>query len=349
MSLFLKNQWQQWARQWGATHVPEKGWMHRTERVLGMRNGLLFRVHWGPDEDPGLHVLIRFPSVENVERLRDSLVGDSTLDALPAKGAPRRKMQMDSGKTQMVRWNARPEFLLGPTSLVWRRKYAFKAPKPAQIQAWVDALIESIVRSTPGFRGQCETCPAGQVQKFVVVDEQPMMMCTTCQQRLKIEGEMAERAYEMTEAQHLNGALLASGAAIVGGIVWAGVGALTHRVFAMAAIGIGALVAWAYRRGAGRVDAVGRVIGAVLTVSSVALGEVLYYSIWVAQQRPDIGFRLDTGWYAYMFTWAKSPGEEAMPMIFSLVGAWVAMKALEKPKLAAKLEEPSEPEMRKAA
>ena len=213
----------------------------------------------------------------------------------------------------------------------------------------MDALIKSIVRSTPGFRGQCETCPAGQVQKFVVVDEQPMMMCTTCQQRLKIEGEMAERAYEMTEAQHLNGALLASGAAIVGGIVWAGVGAFTHRVFAMAAIGIGALVAWAYRRGAGRVDAVGRVIGAVLTVSSVALGEVLYYSIWVAQQRPDIGFRLDTGWYAYMFTWAKSPGEEAMPMIFSLVGAWVAMKALEKPKLAAKLEEPSEPEMRKAA
>ena len=353
MSSLLKNHWQAWARDWGVTHLPEKGWVYRTERVLGMRKDLLFRVSWGRDEDPGLHVIVRFPQVPDVERLRAALVADTSLDTLPGKASARSKMQLDNGQKQVIRVSGRPDFLLGPTSLLWRRTFSLQTPKPAQAQAWVEALLESVARATPGFDGHCEFCYAGQAKQFVVVDELPMMMCSTCQQRLKSEGDMAEREYEMSEAHHVNGFLLALVACVVGAVVWAGLAALTQRIFAVVALGMGALVAWAYKSGAGRVDLAGRVIAAALTLMSVALGEVMLYAIWISQGSPELGFSLEAGWNAYLTTWARRPAEEIVPVFFSLVGAGVAIAALAKPKLAAKVEAagepPAEEEYRKAA
>ena len=353
MSSLLKSQWQAWAREWGLTHVPEKGWTYRTERVLGQRKDLLFLVHWGGDDDPGLHVLIRFPQAADVERIRATLIADSALDALPGKGSARDKMQLDNGQKQPVRIKGRPEFLVGPTALLWRRTFAFQVPKPAQVQAWVDALVESVARATPGFDGHCESCIAGQVRQFVVVDGIPTMMCNSCQQRLRSEGDMAERVYEMSEARHVRGLLLGTLACLVGALVWAGLATLTGRIFAVAAMGMGALVAWAYRTGAGRVDGVGRAIGVTLTVMSVAFGEVILYATWIAQHSPELGFKLASGWYVYVTKWARSPAEEVVPLIFSLVGAFVAVAALKKPKLVAKVEAaeapPGEVEYRKAA
>ena len=349
MALLLKNQWRMWAQEWGLTHVPEKGWAYRTERVLGARKGLLFRVLWGRDDDPGLHVCIRFPKAPDLERVRAALITDPTLDALPGKGAARRRMELDNVQKKLIRVGARPEFLLGPSQLVWRRKFAFRIPKAAEIQAWVDALVGALVRVTPVFDGRCEVCTTGQARQFVLVDELPKFMCTGCQERLKIEGDMAERAYEMSEARHLNGLMLACVTAVLGAIGWAAIGALTQRIFAIAAIGIGVFVAWAYRIGAGRVDVPGRVIGASLTLGSVILGEMLLYSFWISQAQPDLGFSLEAGWLTLLGTWSKSPGEEVLPMLFGILGAWVASKALQKPKLAAKVEVAADPEHRNAA
>lgn len=344
MSFLLKDQWRSWAAEWGLTHVPEKGWLRRTERVLGPRKDLLFRVSWGKDDDPGLNVTIRFPRTLDPQGLREALIANAALDVLPGKGAARRKMAVETGPKKTVRIGSRPEFLLNEDRLVWRRTFAFHVPKPAQIQAWVDALVEAIGRATPRFGGDCETCATGRVSGYVVVDEYPMMMCATCQQRLRTEGEMANRAYEMTEARHLNGAALGAIGMVLGAIAWAGIGALTHRMFAVAAIGIGVMVAFGYRFGAGRVDVTGRVIAAALTVGSVVLGEIVLLAWWIAERFPNIGFDLDAGWLAYQKTWAVSPAEEAIPLFFGLVGAWVASQALQKPRLAATIQQAGSPQ-----
>lgn len=338
MSFLLKDRWQQWAVEWGLTHVPQKGWLRRTERVLGQRKGLLFRVLWGTDESPGLHICVRFPRVTDLDRVRAALIADSALDVLPSKGSARRKMEIQTGSAPRVRFTRLPEFRLGTDALLWRRAFLFRTPSAAQIQSWVDALVESLARATPTFGGKCESCGTGQAPSYVVVDGMPMMLCTTCQQKLRLEGELAERAYEMTEARHVNGLALAFVASLIGGAAWAAVAVLTHRIFAMGAIGIGALVAFAYRRGAGRVDMLGRMIAAGLTLASVMLGQVAFYA-WVVEQKfPELGFNLGLGWRAYMYSWAKTPGEEIVPMFFALVGAWFATKALEKPKLAHQIE-----------
>ena len=351
MTFFLRDKWQEWAREWGLAHHPHKGWLYPTETVVGERKGLLIRVGWGTQEKPGLIVCIRFPRVFDLERLRQALADDDTLDALPGRGSARRKMTLESGVRKVMIVGRPPEFILGETSLVWRRVYSFSVPKAAQLASWVDALVAAVARATPVFDGRCESCGTGVVRRYVLVDNLPAMICTSCQQRMRSEGDMAERTYDMIEVRYLAGAARGLAAALAGAGAWAGIGALTERMFAAAAIGIGALVAWAYRQGAGRVDRAGRVIAAGLTLVSVVAGEILLYAWWVAKAQPEVGFRLDAGAYVYAQTWAKSPGQEIMALFFGLVGAWVASKALQRPKLHANIETEADAasEERKAA
>lgn len=351
-AMFLKDRWKDWARAWGLAHQPEKGWIHRTERVLGERTGLLFRVGWGRDENAGLITCVRFPRVSDPERLRQALIEDETLDSLPGRGAARRKMAIEGGAPKKaIRIGEVPEFSLTHDRLVWQRAFPWKAPKAAQVQEWADTLVAAVARATPVFDGRCETCGTGFARHYVVVDDHPAMMCGACQQRLRAEGEMAERTYDMIEVRHLDGALLALGAVVAGAVVWAALGALTQRVYSAVAIGIGALVAWAYRRAAGRVDHAGRTFAAGLTVLSVVLGEILLYAWWVAQANPGVGFRLDAGWSVYARIWAESPGGEIFTLMFGLVGAWVAIQALQRPKIRVNIEAAESPgaEERKAA
>lgn len=349
--MFLKNQWQEWAREWGLAHYPEKGWLRRTERVVGERQGLLIRVGWGNDQSPGLVTVVRFPRVADPAGIRQALIDDPTLDALPGKGSARRKMAVESGRKKTLRIGEAPEFVLTNDGLVWRRTFAFGWPKATHVQAWVDALVAAVARATPVFNRRCETCGTGSAGKYVLVDDLPTLMCSSCQQRLRAEGEMAARTYEMMEARHLPGFGLALLAALVGAVVWGTLGVVTGRIFAIAAIGIGALVAWAYRFGAGRVDPAGRAIAAGVTLLSVVLGELFYYTWMLARLRPEIGFDFERGLIVYARVWAENPGSQVITLLFGLAGAWVATQVLAKPKLAAQIEAAGSPESeaRKAA
>jgi hypothetical protein len=337
MPMFLKNQWVEWARDWGLAHQPMKAFQH-TERVAGERNGYLIRIGWGTDRNPGLITCVRFPRAADPGRIRQALIDDASLDTLPGKGSGRRKMAIETGPPKAFRWGRRPEFVLTNNSLVWQRTFPWSTPKAARVQSWVDALVAAIARVTPGFAGRCETCATGEARQYVLVDDMPTMMCTSCQQRLRAEGDMADRTYEMIEVRHLPGTVLGLGAALGCAVAWAGIGALTERIFAAAAVGIGAFVAFAYRHGAGRVDGAGRVIGGSLTLLSVVVGEVLLLTWWVSKAMPNIGFNLEIGWLSYLKIWVEAPGQEAVPMLFGLVGAWVATRALQRPKLHARIE-----------
>jgi hypothetical protein len=344
------NAWTAWARDWGLTEQTQRNWLQRLFRVAGERNGLLFRAGWGIDEYPGLTVCVRFPRTVDTAGLQQRLIDDATLDGLPGKGGARRRMvvRADAPRTTF-RWGKPPEFVLTETSLTWRRVFSWGTPKPARIQAWVEALVAAVARATPVFHGRCESCNVNAVPRHVLVDGVPSLLCTGCQQRTLAEGEMAERAYEMTDANHGVGAVLAGLAALVGAVGWAAVSALTQREFAAAAIGIGALIAWAYRRGAGRVDAAGRVVGAALTLASVTLGDILLFAGWVARARPDIGFNLEAGWSVYLSAWQKRPADQVITILLAAAGAWVAFQVLAAPKLTHTIQQADEVATKRAA
>ena len=345
-----RNRWTTWARAWSLTHRPRSGFFQPIEAVTGARAGLLLRAGWGDQQFPGLTVTIRFPRAIDVQRLRDQLAEDTSLDTLPGRAGARRGIKVVAAIQPTMRWGKPPEYSLNDTSLVWRRPFSWGAPGATKLMAWADTLLAAVARATPGFSGRCESCGVTEVKQHVLVDGVPMLLCPGCQQRTIAEGETAERTYEMTDANHGVGAALAGFGALVGASGWAAVSALTQREFAAAAIGIGVLVAWAYRRGAGRVDGLGRVLSAAFTLASITLGDILLFAGWVAKARPDIGYRLDAGWFVYVSSWRQRPADQLITLLFAGVGAWVAFKALERPKLKRTIE-PAEPaaEERRAA
>jgi hypothetical protein len=320
-----KNQWQEWARQWGLVHVPNKG-PYRNEAVAGRRGKTLVRVRWTGEKGIHLNILVRYPASQDAERLRDTLIADASLDVLPDKGKKRPKMKVGVPTVPSIQWTEPDEFRIGSGVLSWTRAFRWRGPKPDEIQAWVDALVGAIVRATGGVDDRCEGC--GQPGEFVLVNDAPLVMCATCQQRRIADGEMAERAYDMSEAQYARGAVSAIVAALLGALAWAGIAIATQRMFALLAIGIGAFVGWAYRQGAGKVDKLGMLVAGALTLIAVQLGDILFYTALVAKQQPAAGFNLDYGLYVYVRLWATAPGEQVLSVLFALVGVWTASRVL---------------------
>jgi len=331
VSFLPKNEWQNWSREWGLTHHPQKGMFYRNEQVVGLYQGILVQATWGGDKNLSLVVRLRFPASQNLERLKQTLVEDASLDALPGGGKNRKKMNIVTGAGKRIHIGDVPEFTLEASTLRWFRTASLNGPKAKDVPGWVALLVAALKRATPGFEGRCEQCTTGVTRQFVLLDDVPALLCGNCQQRLRAEGEMADRTYDMSEARHLNGAALAALAAVLGAAGWALFAALTERVFALAAIGIGAMVAFAYRYGAGRVDGMGRAIGGVLTLASVVLGQILYYAWALSKEHPDFGFQLEGGLAVYLGMWGEQMGTEIIVLVFGLVGAWVATKALVRP------------------
>src|SRR5258706_7740844 len=86
VSFLPRNEWENWAREWGLTHHPQKGWLYRNEQVVGLYQGVLVQALWGGEKNASLIVRLRFPRTQNLEVLKRVLVEDPTLDALPGRG-----------------------------------------------------------------------------------------------------------------------------------------------------------------------------------------------------------------------------------------------------------------------
>lgn len=349
--MFEGNHWQEWAREWGLTHIPQKGKLYRDEGVVGVRNGFLVRANWGGDKGTALIVLVRFPRGQDLARVRDALTADPALEALPGKGAARAKMAIEEPGRRVVRIGSAREFVLRDGTFLWTRIFSWRRPDSSGVRVWLDALVTAVSHASVAPDGRCEDCRTGTVNGFVLVDEHPMFLCASCQQRRASEGELANRAYDMKDAAHARGLALGAGAALGGAALWAALAMATGRIWGVLAIGIGAFVAWAYKSGAGKVDGAGRVIAGLLTIGSMVLGDALFFAWVVAQHRPDIGFNLDAGWTVYARAWRAAPGQQVVSLLFALTGAWVAIRVLARPRLKPVIRRPEEiaPSRRKAA
>ena len=210
------------------------------------------------------------------------------------------------------------------------------SPKSAKVRTWVETLLGAIGRATPPFDGHCERCNAANLRGFVLVDGIPMILCGSCQQHLRAEGEMAERSYELQDANHMAGAVLALLVAVVGAIACAIMAAVTGEIFAAVAIVTGLVVGRAYRRGAGRVDASGRLIGAIFTLGSVVLGDLLAITLGMWRGHAA-GVPFVRAMMLYENVAVKSPGKLVAPLLFGLLGAWASSRALRRPKLQAEI------------
>ena len=335
--MFVKSQWTDWANAWSMKHRPQKGRLYRDECITGQRDGFLIQVQWCGENGSMLAVLVRFSAGQDLERVRAALVSDPSLDALPGNGSARKKTKIEEVKTVYV--GAVPEFVLTDGALCWRRGFAWKSPKPEEVRGWVECLLGALKRAGLRHEPLCEDCRQRSVEGYVLVDGVPVRLCTSCQQARSSAGDLAARSYEMKEASYARGLLFAAGGVVAGAAVWAALAVATHRMFALVGIGIGALVAFAYKVGAGKVDVPGRVIAAVLSVVSVALGDVVFVAWMIANERPDIGFNLAIGLAASIGMHSENPRDAIFALLCGVGGAWMAVSALQKPQFVPKIEQ----------
>jgi hypothetical protein len=174
----------------------------------------------------------------------------------------------------------------------------------------------------------------------VLFENVPVYLCTSCQERYVAEGTIAQRHYEQAEANYALGAVYGSLAAALGGGSWAALAIFTQRIYALVSIGIAWFVAWTYYQGAKKIDRIGQLIGAVLTIAGVVFGEVLYYAYLVHRDNPDVPFRLDVGWAVFLQVLQDEPRQVVISLVFSLVGVWYVFRFLQQPRLKPKIDRP---------
>ena len=150
---------------------------------------------------------------------------------------------------------------------------------------------------------------------------------------------MQQRRYEQLEANYLAGALYGMAGSAVGGAGWGLLLITTQHIYAAAAIGIAWLVAWAYVKGAKKIDLVGKLIGAALTLTGVAIGDIIFFAYMVHKTQPEVPFHLGVGLAVFLNVLMTEPGQLAGEIIFGLIGVWYSFRFLQKPKFKPKIEQ----------
>lgn len=358
MPFFNSGKWKQWAQEWGFVHSPQTPLAYRNEWIAGMRDHRLVKVAWGGQKGSRLFIIIRFAGSLTSGSIREGLRQDESLAALPGwkrlKPMPEAK-RSPAGAGRPSGPGAdyeRPGFKLNAfvqhdlvvddKSMVWSHAISWGRPKPEKVRGWVEALLQSLSRTTQGFDDRCEMCGTGRVNGFVLFEGLPMMICPGCREQTKLQGQMAEQRYEQGDSNVLMGLLLGAAGAVIGGIAWAAFAMWTERIYAAVALGIGMLVAWGYKLGARKLDRFGQIAGAALTLGGVVVGDVLLYAWQVSRSRPDIGFRLDVGWAVFVELLQTSPADIILTMVFGAVGATIAIRWLRKPRFTPRIESPEE-------
>lgn len=369
MSFLDQSKWKKWAEEWGLIHFPQKALSYPNEWMAGPHQGRLIKVSWSGGRYPRLYVMVRFPKVESADILRENVRRDDNLAKLPGwkRIKPQQRAKVLSAtpasgatlapaglnfKQFNVQWGPAQDLVVGERALVWSHSFSWSRPNAAKIRDWVERLVQTVSRWTAPFQGRCESCNSAQVDRFVLFEGVPVLMCSACRDRLSMEGHMAQQRYDEEEANYTLGIAYGVMAAIVGGAIWALIAAWTGRIFAALAIGIGFIVALGYKLGAKKVDRIGQIFGAVLTLASVVLGMIFFYAYQVMAYKPELGFRLDAGVWVFLKVLEESPADIILPLFFGAIGAFVAVSALAKPRFAPKIEAPEEaarPGMKKAA
>ena len=341
--------WKDWAQEWGLTYHKPKLLSPGREWIAGSHRGYLVKFGWVGDRHLEFYALIRYPKVPDPSVIRQRLLADPALADLPGwskiKPADAQKstglvaIRRGAG-VQLMNANAVGErpLVVEESSLAWTRPCPWRRPDVDQLKQWTDKLMVSLAHSVVPFEGRCEKCGASVGECFVMVNDIPVRLCAACQQDLVQKGRNAEAAYDQSDANHLRGLVYAAGAAMAGGVAWAVITYFSGRIFALVAIGVAMLVGLAYKMGANKLDRTGQVIGVLMTLAGVLFGDILFYSALIMKQKPELGFRIDLGFYVFVRLLQRAPADVLLSLLFGAVGSLYVARFLARPRFVPRIE-----------
>ncbi len=135
-------------------------------------------------------------------------------------------------------------------------------------------------------------------------------------------------------AARIAGVLYGLGAMLLATLVWSGLAVLAEPAALPVAAGMGWLVGWAYRYGAGRVDRAGEALAAFLSVVAVLSGSFLLVSFAVTQTSADAGAWSEPVRREYLRLFVEAPWFGAFSLLLALAGTGWAL-GLRRPRSSA--------------
>lgn len=348
-NVMASGSWNDWAQEWGLTYHKPAMLSPGREWIAGSHRGYLVKFGWVGERHLEFYALIRFPKLPDPAVIRQRLLADPALSDLPGwskiKPADGQKtpslvaIRQGTG-VQLMRANMvgqRP-LVVEESSVAWTLPCPWRRPGADQLKLWTEKLMVSLAQSVRPFEGRCEKCGTSVGESFVMVNSVPVRLCDACQQDLMLKGRSAEAAYDQGDANHLGGLVYAAGAAMAGGAGWAAISYFTDRIFALVAIGIAMLVGLAYKAGAKKLDRTGQVIGVLMTLAGVLFGDILFYSALVMKQKPELGFRIDLGFYVFLKLLQRGPRDVLLSLLFGAIGSLYVARFLARPRFVPKIE-----------
>lgn len=183
------------------------------------------------------------------------------------------------------------------------------------------AGIAARAGSNPG--DQCESCGTNPGQPMVVNDE-PMNLCPACLQQLQGQYVQAKAYASASKPNLARGLGMGFLGALIGAVVWGGIGAATGYVFGLVAIVIGLVVGWFMHQGAGQVNVPLIVAAVAFTLLAVFLGDLIWIAALLAREGVSPALVL----VAYPILLSEDPGGFAIEYFFALFGIVVSVRYL---------------------
>jgi len=276
---------------------------HKSGALVGVRDGYLLALGLGKSDD-GRSSAVRL------------IVRHGTADPERVKGA----LKPAKGDFKGLK--------VEPNIIVAVRTYAFGKPKPSEVSANVVSLLAALSAVAPPGTGKCEDCGHDE-REIVLLNNVPGYHCPGCQQQIRQKLDASAMQYEAAETNLPLGLLYGAAAALAGSVAWGIVAYMSNRIFLYAAILIGLLVAKVVVMGMGKVNTAGRIMIGVLTVASVVLGDVIFFTLVVMRDR-NLPFSFPLMRAIMNNLWAIE-SENFASVIFALIGAAIIVYRTRKP------------------
>ncbi|HWY71500.1 MAG TPA: hypothetical protein VNX88_22725 [Terriglobales bacterium] len=170
--------------------------------------------------------------------------------------------------------------------------YTLKKPSSETVVALLDSVIGVIKQFVPAHDGKCDDCQIATVSNVTLVNNIPGFHCTGCQTRLSEAKEREAAEYASRSARFPQGILFGAAAAAAFALAWTvllgwielGSNTWYPKLHIAVSLLASMFVAWAFFKGAGKVNRTGQLLAVVLTLLGKFGGDAIFYARVLADQ-----------------------------------------------------------------
>jgi len=203
-----------------------------------------------------------------------------------------------------------------------------------------ELLFAAVKSSSQPSANACRMCGGADIAGPRLLNGVVDRVCDSCIAKLHAAVDEARAAYDAIPTNVLFATIAAAILAIVGAVVWAGIGVATGRMYWIVAIGVGLLIGFGVTKTARKRSAVTQTLCIAFTLLSVLFGQLMWIGYHVVQQAGEEG--VSVHWGKFLLAAPAILIDTGSDTVFALggglMGAFYAARMAGRPKMDVRVE-----------